>query len=325
MQAGLELVGFGPIARELAKRVATEKEFTDKLLVVSIADSSGIVFPKKRTEVLKAVDWKQSGRKISDLNFGKQKRKSSIFVDLTNSDYKRAQEARKRALDALRDGLHFVSASKVALANYFEEIFSMARRRKLEIGYGATICGGRHAISVAKNIEPDEILSASALLNTSTTLILSMLEQDKNITFESACEKAAESGILESDWSVDLDGVDAAAKGSILGNVLFPKSKFSISKVARRGIRDDEARDMIMVNRANQGIRTRLVTEITKEKISVEPKSLPSESTLAVSGRFNVVQFETKTLGQISVRNLGGGVALTAAVVLADLNRIVSA
>ena len=324
MQAGLDIVGFGPIGRELARRVASENELTNKFVVVSISDSSGAVFPKKRSEVLKAVEWKNSGHKLSELNFGKRKRESSILVDLTNSDYKKAQDARKRALDALRSGRHFVSANKVALSNYYEEIFSMARRRKLEIGYGATICGGRHAISVAKNIEPGEILSASALLNTSTTLILSTLERDQNITFESACQKAAESGILESDWSIDLDGIDAAAKAAILGNVLFPKSKFSFSKVARRGIRDEKARDLIKTNQASLGTRTRLVAEITKEKITVEPKSLPSDSTLVVSGRFNVVQFETKTLGQISVRNFGGGVALTAAVVLSDLKRIVS-
>lgn len=324
MQSGIDIVGFGPIGRELAKRIASEKELVSKFLVVSISDSSGAVFPKKLTDVLKAVDWKSSGRKLSGLDFGKQRKKSSIFVDLTNSDYNRAQEARKRALYALRSGKHFVAASKVALSNYFDEIFSTARRRKLEIGYGATICGGRHAISVAKNIEPVEMSSVSAVLNASTTLILSTLEQDQNITFDSACQKAAESGVLESDWGIDLDGIDAAAKAAILGNVLFPESKFSISKVARRGIRDEEAKQLIKVNRANPAIRTRLVAEITKEKMSVAPKSIPSDSALSVSGRFNAVQFETRTLGQISVRNLGGGVALTTAVVLSDLKKIAS-
>ena len=322
MQSGFDIVGFGPIGRELAKRIASEKELVSRFLVVSISDSSGTVFPKKQTDVMKAVDWKSSGRKLSELDFGKQRRESSIFVDLTNSDYNRAQEARKRALYALRSGKHFVAASKVVLSNYFDEIFSMARRRKLEKGYGATICGGRHAISVAGNIEPVEMLSANAVLNASTTLILSTLEQDQNITFESACQKAAETGVLESDWGIDLDGIDAAAKAAILGNVLFPKSRFSISNVIRRGVRDEEAKELINMNRANPATRTRLVAEITKEKISVAPKSLPSDSALAVSGRFNAVQFETMTLGQISVRNLGGGVALTTAVVLLDLKRI---
>jgi homoserine dehydrogenase len=324
LQAGLDIVGFGPIGRELAKRIASEKELVSKFLVISISDSSGTIFPKKQTDVLKAVDWKISGRKLSELDFGKQRKKSSIFVDLTNSDYNRAQEARKRALYALQSGKHFVAASKVALSNYFDEIFTMARRRKLEIGYGATICGGRHAVSVASNIEPVEMLSASAVLNASTTMILSTLEQDKNITFDTACQKASESGILESDWSIDLDGIDAAAKAAILGNALFPKSKSSISKVVCRGIRDEEAKELIKVNRTNPETRTRLVAEITKEKISVAPKSLPPDSALAVSGRFNAVQFETKTLGQISVRNLGGGVALTTAVVLSDLKRLAS-
>lgn len=324
MKETLDIVGFGPIGRELARRVSSEKELASKFLVVSISDSSGTVFPKKRSDVLKAIEWKNSGSKLSRLNFGRQGGESSIFVDLTNSDYTKAQEARKRAIGAIRNGKHFVAASKVALSNYFAEIFTAAKRRKVEIGFGATICGGRHAISVADNITLGEILSASAVLNASTTLILSTLEQDQSITFEAACEKAAEAGVLESDWSIDLDGIDAAAKAAILGNVLFPKSGFSISKVARKGIRDKGAKDLVNASRANTAAKTRLVAEITKEKISVGPKSVPSDSPLAVSGRFNVVQFETKSLGQISVRNLGGGVELTTSVVLSDLNRIAS-
>lgn len=325
MQSGIDIVGFGPIGRELARRVVIEKELASNFLVASISDSSATIFPKKRSEVLKAVDRKTSGNKLSELNFGKQRGKSSIFVDLTNSDYNKPQEARKRAIDALKSGKHYVAASKVALSNYYEELFSAAKRRKLEIGYGATICGGRHAISVAENIEQGEILSASAVLNASTTLILSTLELDQSVTFEAACQKAAESGVLESDWGIDLDGIDASAKAAILGNVLFPRSKFSISQVARRGIRDEAAKELIKTNRSKSDARTRLVAEITGKKISVEPKVVSPDSPLAVNGRFNVVQFETKTMGQISVRNLGGGVALTAAVVLSDLKRIASA
>ena len=92
------------------------------------------------------------------MNFGKRALKdSSIFIDLTSSNYKKAVEAKNRAISALSDGKHFVSASKVALSNSFSEISSCAKERKLEIGFGATICGARHAISVAKNIESGEI------------------------------------------------------------------------------------------------------------------------------------------------------------------------
>ena len=169
-------------------------------------------------------------------------------------------------------------------------------------------------------------MSASAVLNASTTLILSMLEENSSLSFEEACQKASESGVLESVWSIDLDGIDAAAKTAILANVLFPKSKASLKTVETTGIRDEKARELIESGRSssssNLSEKIRLVSEITKREASVGAKKIPSDSPLAVKGRFSVVSLNTKILGEISVRNLGGGVPLTASVIISDLKRI---
>jgi homoserine dehydrogenase len=323
LRRGVDIVGFGPIGRELATRLVSEKELNSNFSVVSIADSSSQVYPRSSFEVLRAVKSKCSGHKLSELKFGKSPSKeASILIDLTNSDYNKLQEAKKRAISTLRAGKHFVTANKVALSNCFSEIFSFAKKTKLEIGFGATICGGRHAISVARNLPTGEILCVRAVLNASTTLILSMLEENHVLSFEEACTKAAETGVLESDWAIDLDGIDAAAKTAILANVLYPQSEFSLKDVAIRGVRDETSRQMIQENRTSSDTRVRLVSEITSERISVEPRALSMDSPLAVKGRFNVVQFDTKTLGEISIRNLGGGVELTASVIISDLKRI---
>ena len=181
-----------------------------------------------------------------------------------------------------------------------------------------------HAINVAKKIAKGEIQSAGAVLNVSTTMILSMLEDDHSLSFDDAAKKAAETGVLEKDWGIDLDGIDAGAKSAILANVLFPESKYSLGDVAIRGIRDDKAQAVIryVTQKKESDERVRLVSEITREGISVEPRTVPRDSPLAVSGRFNVVLLNTKTLGEISVRNLGGGVELTASVIISDLKNI---
>ena len=322
---GVQIVGFGPIGRELANRLAIDPELKRIFSVVSISDSSGKVCTSKSTDVLKAVEWKNAGKKLVDSHIGARKEAtSSIMIDVTNSDYSKFDEARSRAISTLNSGKHFVSANKVALSNYFPEITRLARKKDLEVGYGATICGGLHAINVAKNLARGEVESASAVLNASTTMILSMLEEDMSLSFEEACDSAAKTGVLESDRSIDLDGIDATAKTAILANVLFPESKATFDKVERSGIRSDAAKEMISKARKERNQRVRLVSELTPSKISVAARSIPSNSTLAVSGRFNVVQLRTKTLGEISVTNLGGGVALTASVIISDLKRIAS-
>lgn len=320
---GIDVVGFGPIGRDLASRLVTEKQLRSMFSVSSISDSSGKIYPRNRTEVLKIVEGKKVGRKISDFESRKESRsKSSIVIDVTNSDYTKHEEARKRAISALSQGKHFVSANKVALAYYFSNIMDYAKRKKLKIGYGAAICGGVHAIKIAGSIKEDEIQSAEAVLNASTTMILSTMEENSSLKFDDACKKAADTGVLESDWSIDLDGIDAAAKTSILANVVFPRRKISFNDIVRRGIRDQKAQEMIKTRRTSEE-RVRLVSKITSDKVVVEPRIVSRDSPLAVYGRFNVVSFETKSLGKISVSNLGGGVSLTASVIISDLWKVI--
>lgn len=327
MALGVDIIGFGAIGRELAKRIATDEDLRKSFVVSSIMDSSGSVYPKSQADVVKAVESKAAGKKLDSSGVEKKPSKiaAQIAVDLTTSDYKKPDEAKKRATDILDSGRHFVSANKVALAYYYSEIFELARKKRVSVGYGATICGGVHAISVARRIAGGEIQSAGAVLNASTTMILSMLEDDSSLSFDAACKKAAETGVLEKDWSIDLDGIDAGAKSAILANVIFPDSSYSLADVAIRGIRDDKAQAVIKYisqKKKDAGEKVRLVSEITRESISVEPRTVPKESPLAVPGRFNVVLFNTKTLGEISIRNYGAGVDLTASVIISDLKNI---
>jgi homoserine dehydrogenase len=324
---GVDIVGFGPIGRELAMRLAGDSQLRKIFEVASISDSSGAVRPRNSSEVMKLAEWKSHGKKLRDFDStGSAGREahSSIVVDVTNSDYSKPEEAKKRATSALNSGKHFVAANKVALSNYFAEITALARRKDLEVGYGATICGGVHAIKIARSLDEGEVKSSSAVLNASTTLILSMLEADKSLSFEDACSSAAKSGVLESDWSIDLDGVDAAAKTAILANVLFPRSRSSLNLVKRSGIRDEETKALLeqVRTQGDASKKVRLVSELSPESVSVSAKVVTADSPLAVNGRFNVVQLNTQTLGEISVRNLGGGIQLTASVIISDLKRI---
>lgn len=324
-------MGFGPIGRELARRLISE-EYSGAFTVASITDSSGTVYPSNSAEVLKLIEWKEgkTDQKLASSGVERHRGKSGnsqVVVDVTTSDYNKMEDAKKRALESLGSGKHFVTANKVALACFYSEVMDAAKKKNLLVGYGATICGGIHAIRIARALGQGEVRSASAVLNASTTLILSMLEENSAMSFDEACKKADEAGVLEKDWGIDLDGIDAGAKTAILANVLFPQSKFSLGDVVIRGVRDDKAQLLIRyvaLKRGEADEKVRLVSEIKPDSASVEPKPVSTKSPLAVDGRFNTVVFDTKTLGEISVRNLGGGVELTAAVLLSDLKRISS-
>ncbi len=329
-KVGVDIIGFGPIGRDLGKKLCAIEKYS----IASISDSSLTVYPKDSAQVERAIEWKSEGRKFSDLKELKQSRAretlqgleysgARVAVDVTNSDYAKPEEAKKRALLAIGSGKHYVSANKVALSNYFGEIFDAAKKKNLKVGYGATVRGARHAIRIAQSLERREVQSAFAVLNASTTFILSKLEENSSMSFEEACNEASKTGILESDWGIDLDGVDAAAKTAILSNVLVPERRLAIREVKRRGIRDPEARELIESMKGSHESRIRLVSEIDqKGNASVKPKSMPLDSPLAVQGRYNVVMLVTTNLGDISVRNLGGGISLTSSVLLSDIKEI---
>src|SRR5579872_2840807 len=139
MALGVDVIGFGAIGRELARRIATDEELQKSFVVNSITDSSGTVYPKSQQDVLKAVEYKSSGKKLAGLGTKSSSGKpGQIGVDVTTSDYKKPEEAKKRATDVLDSGRLFVSANKVALAYYFSNIFELARKKHVSVGYGAT-------------------------------------------------------------------------------------------------------------------------------------------------------------------------------------------
>ena len=280
MSLSVDIIGFGAIGRELGRKIVTDEGLNKSFTISSITDSSGTVYPRTPADVLKAVQWKAGapGKRLVASGVEKKSGKDAqIAVDVTTSDYKKADEAKKRATEILDSGRHFVSANKVALAYFYPEIFDLARKKKLLVGYGATICGGVHAISVARKISKGEIQSASAVLNASTTMILSMLEDDHSLSIDDACKKAAETGVLEKDWSIDLDRDRRRSEKCDTRERALSRIKVLAGGRRNERIRDDKAQAVIRFVTKKEGSdeRVRLVSQITKEGISVEPRTVP--------------------------------------------------
>ena len=332
----VDIIGFGPIGRELSIKLAA---LSTRFNVVSIADSSGVLYPKDATQVLEVAKWKAQkkenklvefpGARVGakgDLLQGIQFSHSSIVVDVTNSDYKKHLEANTRANLALNSGKHFVTANKAGLAFHYWEILELARRKGLHVKFGATNISARHAIAVAQTMEKDELTRVQALLNSATTVILSSLEENPSFSFEQAVEIAKRDGILEHDPSIDLDGWDAAAKTAILSNAVFPERKITINDVSRTGIRDEKAKSLLEVarNDPTKKYRVREVSEITKEKAWVEPKMIEVLSPLAASGHSGVVILSSRVSGETVIKSMfqSSGVELTSSILLSEIKQI---
>jgi homoserine dehydrogenase len=333
---GVDIVGYGPIGRLLSIKLAS---MTPRFSIASITDSSAVLYPKDNAQVLEVAKWKAENKENrlsefhdaklgqkGDLLQGIQFSHSSIVVDATNSDYAKNVEAKGRADLALNSGKHYVTANKVSLAFHYGEIFDLAKRKGLLVKYGATNISGRHAIIIAQSMAKDELIQVQGLLNSATTVILSSLEEDPSLSMDQAIEISRKEGILESDPSIDLDGWDAAAKTAILSNAIFPDRKITINEVSRIGIRDEKATTLIDTAKKDLGkkYKVREVSEITKDKASVEPRLVETTSSLAVGGHIGVVSLFSQVSGEITIKSTfqAGGVELTSSVLLSDINQI---
>lgn len=335
---GVDIVGYGPIGRELSIKLARSP---NRFIVSSLTDSSAVLYPKDNSQVLEIAKWKAESKenKLSeykdakvgakgDLLQGIEFSNSQIVVDTTNSDYTKHEEAQKRAFTALNSGKHYVCANKVGLAFHYGEIFELARRKGLHIGYGATNLSARQAITIAKSMEKEELTMAQGLLNSATTVVLSSLGENGTLSMDQAVEIAGKQGILESNPLIDLDGWDAAAKTAILSNAIFPERRITINEVSREGIRGEKADHLIQTVRKDPGKShvVREVSEITKDRALVEPRIVEKTSALAAGGHSGVVTLFSQVSGEISITSTfhSSGVLLTSSVLLSDINQIIA-
>ena len=64
---GVDIIGFGPIGRKLAELLVRDDALKRSFAVSSISDSSSCVLPSKASEVIKLIDWKNSGRSLAEV------------------------------------------------------------------------------------------------------------------------------------------------------------------------------------------------------------------------------------------------------------------
>ena len=158
------------------------------------------------------------------------------------------------------------------------------------------------------------------VVNSTTNHILTAIERGEG--FDEALARMQAEGITEADPSLDLDGWDAAAKASVLANVLLD-ARVTPLNVKRAGIRKSHAERA--QNAIANGRRLKLVATATRMEsgsvaVAVEPIELPTSDVLAsLDGKANALVLETDVLGEIAICQLEGNLTHTAYALLSDL------
>jgi len=229
--------------------------------------------------------------------------------------------AREFTRQALSLGKPVVTANKALLAEYGDDLFSLASSNKTTIGFEASVGGGIPIIRALKEgLVANKINRIYGILNGTCNYILTRMERE-NLDFDQALKEAQAAGYAEADPGLDIDGIDTAHKASILASLAYG---FHVPMRATHveGIRGIAKTDIEYA--LGLGYRLKLLAVIKNEQggieVRIHPTLIPVEHMLAsVSGVFNAIMVKGDIVGQTLYYGRGAGRHPTASAVISDI------
>lgn len=226
---------------------------------------------------------------------------------------------------ALKAGKSAVSANKKMIAAHLPELLKLQRDTGTPFLYEAAACA---SIPVIRNLEEyydnDLLHGLQGIVNGSTNYILSKVSKE-GLSYEEALEEAQVAGFAESDPTLDVEGIDAVNKLSILlahayGIIENPES------LAYTGIHNLNAHDAVIAKEKRWEIK--LVAgarKLPSGKVAayVLPQFVPAQHLLhTVHNEYNGVVIESGLADEQFFYGKGAGGVATASAVLSDLSAL---
>lgn len=218
----------------------------------------------------------------------------------------------------LSKGKAFVTANKAMLAYHRYELAKLART---PIGFEASVCGGIPIINALKvGLSANEILAIRGILNGTSNYILTKMTQD-GWDFTQALKKAQELGYAEADPSLDINGLDAAHKLSILASIAYGID-VRPEDMLIEGIEHIAPEDIEFAKEFGYCIKLLGIAKKHDSSIElrVHPTMIDEEKLLAdVDGVMNAVSVVGDCAGESVYYGAGAGGNATASSVISDL------
>ena len=322
------LCGFGVVGQSLVKLFESRADdlyakYALKPRVVAVFDSGGSAIDSSGLEFEKLIETKKKSGSVK--NYSDKKNSMSgidiiknieadVLIETTASNYKDAEPGMTHITSAMKKGMHVISVNKGPLALAFPSLMELATYNQVMFKFSGTVGGGTPILDYAKNsLSGERITSFAGILNGTTNYILSNMAT--GLTFDEALKDAKSKGYVEADESLDLDGLDAAAKLVILANWIMGM-KVTMPDINCTGIRKVTTDDIKKAEKNNCAVK--LIASCDRELV-VGPKEIPNEDPLCVNGTLNAIAFTSEHSGTQTIIGRGAGGMETASSILRDL------
>ena len=231
------------------------------------------------------------------------------------------EPAKSLILSAMDHGKHVVTANKALLATHWEELVTRAEERRVAFGFEGSVGGGIPIIhTIRRGLVGNRIHRVTGIINGTCNYILTRMARERK-PFAEILADAQANGFAEANPALDVDGIDAAQKLTVLVNLCFGRA-IGPEAIVRAGIRNVTPLDLVTAEEL--GYRMKLLGSTVDHGGQIEawvhPALVPISHPLAsVEGVFNALYLEDDNLGPSLYYGRGAGALPTGGAIVADL------
>ena len=307
------ILGFGTVGQGFFELFNSKKKSLalDNVSISEIVDLKYGHIVNPQDDLISNLKPVEDGSKIDVLDII-QKSDADIVCEFTWVNFKDGEPGVSHIRKALTTGKDVITTNKGPIALFYNELKELADKNGRNLRIKGTVMAGTPSFNVMDLLPGSEVKSVRGIFNGTTNCILARLDAGEN--FDKALQEAQSKGYAEADPTNDVDGYDAGAKVAILSSLFGWKRTFSDVRI--EGIRS------LKDSRDRKGYK--LIGYADKNDAYVRPVKLDETDLLYhVTGVTNAIQFDTDTLGEVTVAGPGAGRVETAQAALTDLVDII--
>ena len=224
-------------------------------------------------------------------------------------------------IGSMNKGKSVITANKALLALHGDELFKIANKNNVYLGFEASVAGAIPVIkTLVDSLSNEKISSITGILNGTCNYILDQMHTS-NKSFSDSLVSAQKLGYAESDPSFDVGGNDAAHKISILAILAF-KIKSPFNEMFIDGIESIELMDIYYADELGYKIKHIASSKSVDEQIECNsyPALIPNSHILSnIDGVMNAVLIKGDRFGTSMLYGHGAGGDATASAVVSNI------
>jgi homoserine dehydrogenase len=231
------------------------------------------------------------------------------------------EPAKSLILEAVAQGKPVVTANKALLAEAWDDVFAAVTRHRVDVGFEASVGGGIPIIrAIREGFVGNRIESIYGIVNGTSNYILTRMT-DAGEEFHAVLGEAMAQGYAEPDPTLDIEGIDAAHKITVLARLAFG-CRVPFAQVFVEGISSITPMDISYARELGYKVKSLAIAKHQDGEIEVRvhPTLIPEGNLLyGVDGVYNAITVIGDMVGANTFIGRGAGIGPSGSAVVGDI------